>query len=194
MTSFGSVAGTLSQFAAQAMPYVPCPPGLPGCGGPANVIAQYTIPQVALFFLRVAGGLSLIFIILAGVQMMLAWGDDSKISQQKKSILYAMIGLCLAIMSQGIVSAVATYNYAAGNPNDAVVGGLFYYITDIMLTFVNVIFVIMTLMVSARMVMAQGKTDEYNAARKGLLWIITGALFVNVSLTLVNGILTLFGV
>lgn len=184
-----------SALLGQAQPFTPCATiGLAGCGGPSNVIAESVLPQIALFFLRVAGGLSLVFIILAGIQMMIAWGDDSKISTQKKAIVNAMIGLVLAVLSQAFVSAVATYDYSIGNANDAVVGGVLVYVVDIMLSLVNVVFVIMVILIGIRMVMSQGKTDEFNAGRRGLLWAISGAVIINISHTLVRVVLTQFGV
>lgn len=176
-------------------PPVPCAEvGLTGCGPATNALAENVLPDVALFLLRIAGGLSLIFMLVAGVQLMLAMGDESKISQQKKAVLNVMLGLSLAILSQGFVSAVATYNYDIADMNDAIVGGLFRYIIDIILMFVNIIFVCIVIVLGMRMVMAQGKTDQFNGARKGIQWVVSGAILINISHTMVKIVLTQFGV
>jgi hypothetical protein len=176
-------------------PYVPCAEaGLPGCDGPENVITEAIVPNLALLLLRISGGLALVFIVIAGIQLMLSYGDESKIGTQKKAVGFAMGGLILAIMSQALVSTVVTYDYGIGNAGDAVVGGLLVYAVDIALTFMNVIFVIMVTLLGIRMVASQGKTDEFNSARKGILWVIAGAVLVNVSHMLVRIVLTVFGV
>ncbi len=177
------------------MPYFPCVEvgALPGCGEATNVIADSLLPSVSLFLLRLVAGLSLLFLVWAGFQMVTSMGDDSKITQNKTAILFALGGLFMAIMSQALVSIVATYNYAIGNPNDFIVDGVLAYAVNILITLLNVTFVFVIIILGIRMVTSQGKTDDYNKARQGILWAIIGAIVVNLSHALVRVVLTFFG-
>jgi hypothetical protein len=174
------------------MPTVPCVPALPGCGGPSPVLLTSLLPNLAVFLLRFATGLSLVCVIVAGVQMMLAMGDDSAISKQKWAIFYALAGLVLAILSQAFVSAVATYNYAAGVTPDLIVGGILKLVIDVILTSMNMILVAVIILNGYKKLLAQGKSDEFNKAKQGVLWAIIGAIIINLSYSFVRIVTSLF--
>jgi hypothetical protein len=174
------------------MPTVPCVPNVPGCGGPANVLATSLLPSVAGFLLRAATGLSLICIIVAGLQMMTSLGDDSNISKQKWAIFYALAGLMVAILSQSLVSAVTTYQYVIGSP-DVVVGEIFKLVVNVLLTLTNTVLVTVIIINGYKMLLAQGKSDEFNRARQGVLWAIAGAIVINLSYSIVRVVTSMFG-
>lgn len=175
-----------------AMPSVPCVPNLPGCGGPAPIHVLF-FGSLAIFLLRVATGLSLICIIVAGLQMMTSLGDDSNISKQKWAIFYALAGLGVAILSQSIVSAVTTYNYIIGTP-DVIAGAIFKLVIDMLLTLTNIVLVTTIILNGYKMLLAQGKSDEFNKARQGVLWAIIGAVVINLSYSVVRMITAMFNI
>ncbi len=51
----------------------------------------------------IAGALAIIIIILAAINMATATGDAEKVSRAKKSIIYALIGLIIAVSAEIIV-------------------------------------------------------------------------------------------
>jgi hypothetical protein len=51
----------------------------------------------------IIGVAAVIVIIIAGIQYMLSTGDPTKINNAKNAILYAIVGLVIAVMSQVIV-------------------------------------------------------------------------------------------
>jgi hypothetical protein len=164
-----------------------------GCGGASNVIASNVIPNLAIFFLRVVAAASVVFIIYAGMNMLTTFGDTGKSSKARWAIVNALGGLALALGSQMLVGFVATEEYGQSNPVDFVIGGLLKNSVRIMLTMVNVIIGFVVIVLAFRMVAAQGKSDEYNAAKTGMVHLILGAIVINASLALVRAIATFFG-
>src|SRR3989338_6738909 len=132
---------------AQQPPPVQCVEGLLGCQGsgprvpsPKNFLLESTLPTAIEILGTFAGGAAVILIAVAGVQMVLSGGDESKISSARFSILYALIGLAVAVMSQTIVAAVATESYAAAGENLLV--GLMRDVIRLILIAFNVAFVL----------------------------------------------------
>lgn len=69
--------------------------------GPNGIITRVT--QVLIF---VTGAISLIMVIIGGARYVFSAGDPNGTKQAKDTILYALIGLAIAIFSQVIVSFV----------------------------------------------------------------------------------------
>jgi hypothetical protein len=179
-------------FAAHAIvPPTPCT-GLIGCGGgPANLVAA-AVPKVAVFMIALAAGLGVLFIALAGLQMVIALGNDSKLTEQKHAAAYVLGGLAIVIMAQLLVSVAGTQIYgqgAAAMLPQMLIGSAI----SIVLTMFNAVFTIAIIIGGMRMVYAQGKADEYNTARKIIFWSIIGAIVVNLSNALVQALARIFG-
>ena len=181
---------------AQAQPPLPGCAGLNlyGCGDASNVLANLVIQNIAIFFLRLVVGLSVLFVVWAGLNMTLTFGDTGKSSKARWSIIYALGGLGLALMSQMIIGFVTTENYGQGVTNDFIIGGLFRSAVRIILTFLNVILALVVTISGIRMIIAQGKTDEFNSARTTIIHAVMGAILINASVTLVRIVATFFGV
>lgn len=163
----------------------------PGCGeGPANLFTS-TFPNLAVFMLQIATGLSVLFIVWAGVQLVLNMGDDGKIGQQKTGIFYALAGLFVAIASQLIVSFVVTQDWGADAGGNLPINLLASAVGS-MLTVFNGVFILAILYYGMRMLMAAGDSGAFNSARTGITWAIIGAVIVNLANALVQGITSFF--
>ena len=194
-------------FLAQLVPpNVPCITGVPGCvlgmAGAANMIADNTVPIVAHFLIRLAGAASVAGIILGGIQLIVSAGDDTKISHARWAIVYSLLGLTLAVTSQMIVSFVASEEYGqnVANRNDLVVTGIVGSFIRIAIggtattSLVNVLLAMMLFYYGVKMFYAQGKSDEFNRARTGVLWTIVGAVVINLARSLVWIVTSFFGI
>jgi hypothetical protein len=176
-------------------PFVPCTPIMPGCGlGPANVIADSFIPQLALFLIRVAGAGSVIFMVWAGLQMLLSMGDSGKLTKARWAIVYSLLGLAMTLMAQMFVSLLLSEEIGQSMVGDVIVSGIIPSTVRIILTILNVLFACMIVVSGIRMVLSQGKMDEFTAARQAVLWCIIGAIIINISHALVQAVLSFFGV
>lgn len=180
-----------------AVPVTPCT-GLIGCNGGgavtgSNIIVD-NLSQVANFMILVAAALSVVFIVYSGFRMVIAMGDDSKISEQKNAVLYVLIGLLLVILSQLIVSFVGTQNYGqTGDPNDFFINASKSAVS-ILLTLFNAAMVVSIIIGGAYMVHSQGKSDQFGKGKTIVTWSIIGALVANLANALVQALVRLFGV
>ncbi|MCA9339488.1 MAG: hypothetical protein KDA17_01090, partial [Candidatus Saccharibacteria bacterium] len=55
------------------------------------------------------GAISVLMIVIGGLRFVLSQGDASAVSSAKNTVLYAVIGLVVALMAGGIVLLVTEY-------------------------------------------------------------------------------------
>lgn len=169
------------------VPSTPCT-GLYGCGGgAANLFNTGTLANAALLLLQFAAGAAVLFIVIAGFNMVTHLGDEGKVSQAKNGILYALGGLSVAIISQVIISSVGTENYgqgAGGNLPIMILGN----IVRILRTVLNPILAVVIVLAGIYMVYAQGKPENYEKGKNILQWAILGAIIVNLANALVQAV------
>jgi intracellular septation protein A len=76
----------------------------------SNTLPKATVtssmPNVLKTVFGLAGILSVLFVVIGGLRYTLSSGDPSQIKQAKETILYALVGLVLAISAFTIVSFV----------------------------------------------------------------------------------------
>ena len=69
--------------------------------------AKQTVPtlvqNIVTTLLYVLGVISVIMIIVGGIQYALGGGDSNQLTRAKNTILYAIIGLVVALLSYGII-------------------------------------------------------------------------------------------
>ena len=109
------VAGTTILPSLPAYAGTPTPPPSPadqikggsdaaGGGGQKGLAPQIkTVIDILLFII---GAVAVIMIILGGIRYVLSNGDSSQISGAKNTILYAVIGLVVALLAYAIVNFV----------------------------------------------------------------------------------------
>jgi hypothetical protein len=188
---FGSFVGTAHAQDLWGLWQPACSPLQPGCGqGPANIFTN-TFPNLAVFMLQIATALAVLFIVWAGIQLVLNMGDESKIGQQKTGIFYALAGLFTAIVSQLIVSFVATQEWGANVGGNLPINVLAAAVGSILVVF-NGLFVLAIIYYGMRMLMAAGDSGAFGNARTGITWAIIGAIIVNLANALVQGVTSFF--
>lgn len=69
-----------------------------------------TITDVLLFII---GSISVIMIIIGGIRYVISGGDASKVTAAKNTILYAIVGIIVALLAYAIVNFVLV-NFSAG--------------------------------------------------------------------------------
>lgn len=156
--------------------------------GAQNVVTEKVLPETAALLLRIVAGVSVLFIVWGGILMLISMGDESKTAQAKWAIVYSLIGLFGAILSQAFVGTVAETPLGAGATEATVIQQAVKFLVNA----VNVIFLSVIIFAGIRMLMGQGQPEEFNRAKKVIAWAIVGAVIVNVARTLVRAVLTLF--
>lgn len=168
--------------------------GLPDCGRPpGNVIVSIILATFEIL-MAVAAGVTVVFVVLAGFQMLLTFGDESKVTKARMAILYALIGFGIALVAGSAVSFVATQYVGQGSAQGG--AGTFVVMVlksavDVMVILFNALFLLMIAVAGIRMVMAQGKSDEFQKGMSIIKSAIFGAIVVNVAKALVQSFLLL---
>lgn len=173
---------------------VPCSELQPGCGeAPANVL-ENALPNLAVLMLQISTALAVLFVVWAGIRMITSFGDDSADLTQRMAIIYALMGLFLAIASQLLVSFVVTQDFGQSTgPEENLALSLIASGVGVLLTILNGLLLFAVIYYAARLVMSGGDSGEYNIARNGLTTAVLGAIFVNTANALIQGITSFFG-
>ena len=89
---------------------------LPGCKedgkdkysktGALETLRTTVLPRATSWFVGAIGAISIIIIMIGGVQILLALGDEGKVKAAGKTIAYAVIGLVIAMLSYAIISII----------------------------------------------------------------------------------------
>lgn len=85
---------------------------LPGVGSDqGNQIQSKVLPSITSNVIGLTGGLSLLFVIISGIQILTAYGNDEKIGAAKKTLTFALAGLLISILSYAIVQVIVSINF-----------------------------------------------------------------------------------
>jgi hypothetical protein len=93
----------------RATPYSPSSPGMTPINGgslPHATADSGTVSTILGIVFGIVGALALLMITVSGLRYVLSAGDPEKIAKAKKGIIYALVGLALAISAEAIVSFV----------------------------------------------------------------------------------------
>lgn len=74
-----------------------------------NYQGKNSIWKIMQFALGILGGLAVLMIVVGGIKFATSAGDPSGVSSAKRTILYSVIGLVVAILASGIVALVNSY-------------------------------------------------------------------------------------
>lgn len=68
------------------------------------------LPAITNAIIALAGGFAFVFMIVGGIQILTAYGNEERVSAGKKTMTYAIVGLLVAILSYAIVSIISAIN------------------------------------------------------------------------------------
>jgi hypothetical protein len=74
---------------------------------PKTSASNTTIKTILGIAFGTIGGLALLMITISGLRYVLAAGDPQKMSKAKDGLIYALVGLAIAIAAESIVAFVA---------------------------------------------------------------------------------------
>ena len=115
ITSVLSVVGLVTAFAtptfaAYSNPKNCISSGVDSAGGSAAKTADpgAIVKSIVNVLLFIIGAVAVVMIIIGGIRYTVSQGDQSQVSSAKNTILYAVIGLLVAIFAYAIVNFVVT--------------------------------------------------------------------------------------
>ena len=99
-TSYAACSGATSGSSGKVLEGV-------GDTGPCTDNGVDRIVKAAVEILSfVAGAVAVIMVIVAGFKYMTSGGDSGKVSSAKNTLIYAMVGLAIAVLAQALVHFV----------------------------------------------------------------------------------------
>lgn len=80
---------------------------IPGAGKEdARVLQGTVLPTFTNTVIGLAGGLALLFVIISGIQILTAYGNEEAVGKGKKTLTFALIGLVISLLSYAIVQII----------------------------------------------------------------------------------------
>lgn len=74
-----------------------------------NYQGKNSVWTLVQFALGILGGIAVIMIVIGGIRFATSNGDASSVASAKKTILYSVVGLVVALLAGGIVTLVNNY-------------------------------------------------------------------------------------
>jgi hypothetical protein len=82
---------------------------LPGAGvDQGKALQEQVLPNITNIIISITGGLSLLFVIISGIQILTGFGNDEKIGEAKKTLLWALVGVVISLLSYAIVQIIVS--------------------------------------------------------------------------------------
>ncbi len=96
----------------------PKPGNLPGPSkenlkttGASRTLTAAVLPKLAVYLIGVVAGVSMLFLIIAGVRFSTAYGNEESVTKAKDQAIYAIVGLIVALLAYTIVRIVTKIQF-----------------------------------------------------------------------------------
>lgn len=106
LVAIGGIALTATPAVVQATPASEIQKGVNDVGGGSSPSLQVKFKDITNIILYVLGAVAVIMIIIGGFRYVTAGGDTGSVTAAKNTILYAVIGLIVALLAYAIVNFV----------------------------------------------------------------------------------------
>lgn len=187
-TSAGLLLLLLPSVAQAQLPWVYCG-NLPGCtpGFAEHITGVMT--QLIIRFDVYAYILGALFVMIGGAMILLSGFQDEWVNKGKQTITWALVGVFVGKFASVLVSFVTLEANSVGG-GELVVAVINTAIGSVLDLFRVALFGVV-IFCGMRMVVARGKSDEFEKARTGLIWAAIGAIIINLAAVITNAIATL---
>ncbi|MBU0705942.1 pilin [Patescibacteria group bacterium] len=135
-------------------------------------------------------GLAVIWIIYAGARMVFAQGDENTITEQKRSIIYAVIGLAsILLIDRGInyLYGPAGVTRTTLTPDQGFTNEV-YGIVNFIEAIIGVIAILFIIVSGVRTLFATGEEDVLTKQKKSLLWVGVGLILIAIDKIIIQNI------
>lgn len=122
------IGTTLNTVSAFEPPIIPKPDYVIGPseddqkneGGSARkLLANKILPKFAVNFIGFIGSTALVFLIIGGVRFSMAYGNEEAVEKAKNQVIYALVGLMIALLSYAIVSIIVNLKFTGDESTNA---------------------------------------------------------------------------
>jgi len=137
---------------------------------------------------NIAGALAIIWIIIAGARMIFARGDENTITEQKRAILWGVIGLLAILLTDRMIDVL--YGPAGNIRTELVLDQGFsdeiYGIVTFLKAIIGMIAIFFIVLSGIKTVFASGEEDKITQQRKSVLWVVIGLILIAIDQILVE--------
>lgn len=139
---------------------------------------------------NVAGALAALWIVLSGIRMIFAQGDENTITEQKRAILWGVIGLVFILIFGRMIEVIygpAGQIRTSLTPDQGFsdeVLGIVAFIKAIIGS-IAIFFIVLS---GIRTITAQGEEDQVTNQRKSIIWIGVGLILLAIDQVIVDNI------
>ena len=156
-------------------------------GLPQVDLGQSTLVSVLNLAFGILGGISLVIISLQGLRYSLSGGDPGKTKQAKDGILYALIGIVVAIMGASLTQFVL--GYLLDDTTGAVTltgeANLFVRVASLIAFGTGVASVIMMIIGGIKYNLSAGDPSKVSSAKNTIIYALVGVVVTAVAAPLI---------
>ncbi len=76
-----------------------------------KLFGEVVLPKMAVYIIGFVGGLSLLFLIIGGARFAMSYSNEEDIGNAKNQVIYALVGLLIALLSYAIVAIVINLKF-----------------------------------------------------------------------------------
>ncbi len=151
---------------------------------------QSIVLAVTRVMRNLIGALAILWIIISGLQLIFAHGDESAITQQKRAITYSIIGLAVILLLDKGITII--YGIPGAERGLATTGeGISTEVLGL-ISFAKAVIgaaAIFMIMISGfKIITAQGEEEKLTQQKKSILWIIIGIVIILINQVIVQNL------
>jgi hypothetical protein len=168
-------------FIEKALASSPAPCALVnGCSG-VNTLPR-AIAYVGSMLLDTVSAICVLMVVYAGIQMTFNNGDEGAFKKGQDTILYAMVGFAITLLSQTIVNYASLKGVAirSGAHANLVWNAIAVAISS-MIDIFNVAIIFIVIFAGFQYVLSRGSSDKAQGAAKMVAWAIVGGVCINMA-------------
>jgi hypothetical protein len=150
------------------------------------------VQAVAVVMRNIIGALAIIWIIISGIHMAMAGGDENTITEQKRSIIYAVIGLVIILLIERMIDILygpaGAYEVALRTETATRFSAEIYGIINFIKAIIGTVAIFMIVISGLKTVTAAGEEEQITKQRRAIIWIAIGFILLIINKVIVEQI------
>jgi len=151
---------------------------------------QSVILSIAKVMRNIIGGIAIFWVVMSGIMMIFNQGDENKITEEKNSIMYGIMGLMIVLLLERFIYLI--YGVPGAERGIETTGpGISTEVLGI-ISFIRAIIgaaAIMMIIISGyRIISAEGAEDKITTEKKGIMWVIIGIIVILINQFIVENL------
>ncbi len=141
------------------------------------------------------GGLAIIWIIISGIRMTMAGGDETAITEQKMSIIYAVIGLVTILLIERMIDIIygplGTYRTELDIATTTQFNMEVFGVVNFIKALFGILAILMIIVSGIKTIFAFGDEERLKKQKTSIIWIVIGFVLVLINKVIIENIFTI---